>query len=87
MKQDLDRLTEWRRAIGRRMRVQRALFGITQKQAADRAHIHQTTWSRLERGEASVTDDVAIRIAPAIGVSESFLLFGVDTPVRDGVAA
>lgn len=87
MDQGLDRLDAWRKAVGKRLRLQRVSLGLNQQQAADRACIHQTTWSRLERGQAALTDDVIIRVAPAVGSTESYLLFGVDTPVKVGVAA
>ena len=64
-------------AFGRRLRQLRVERGLTQEQVAERADVHATFISNVERGYSSPTLDTLIRIAAAINVRASELIDGL----------
>lgn len=56
------------------MRRLRALRGVSQEELADRADIHRTNISKLERGLHAVSIDNLHWIANALGVEAADLL-------------
>lgn len=63
--------------IGRKIKSLRALYGMSQEQLAERAHIPQEHISRYERGKwKAINPDHLIAIAEGLGVA-------LDTLVRD----
>lgn len=71
----------------KRIRLER---GITQVTIADSAGIDQSTFSRIENGEAQASADTAAKIADAIGrkwISELHILYPDRYPAKQGAAA
>jgi transcriptional regulator with XRE-family HTH domain len=58
-----------RNAFGKRVRLLRHTREMTQEKLADRADLHRTYISSIERGEQSVSIDNAARIAKALKIS------------------
>ena len=58
-----------RLAFGRRVRLLREEIGISQEALAERAGIHRTYLSGLERGERNVGLDNILAVAKALQVS------------------
>ena len=55
--------------FGLAVRTRRAALGLSQEKLAERAGVHPTYVSMVERGVRNVTLDVAARIAKALKVS------------------
>jgi transcriptional regulator with XRE-family HTH domain len=62
-----------RQRLGRAIRRLRSEAGVSQEKLADKARLHRTTMSEIERGISNVSVDIAERIAKALGVSLSRL--------------
>lgn len=67
------------REIGARIRSARLALDLSQEGLAQRADLHHTHVSRLERGEQNMTVLVLLRIAEALDVTPGSLLDGVDS--------
>jgi transcriptional regulator with XRE-family HTH domain len=67
------------RTLGARIRQLRALSHLSQEALADRASIHRTYLSALERGEQSPTVTVLVRLAAALEVQPSALISVLDS--------
>ncbi len=52
--------------------------GLTQEDLAEKARVHRTYISQLERGLKSPTVDVLARIASALGTTPASLLTGAE---------
>lgn len=63
-----------RTRLGRAIRRTRADAGMSQERLAQRAGLHRTTMSEIERGISNVSIDIADRIAKALGVRLSRLI-------------
>jgi transcriptional regulator with XRE-family HTH domain len=59
-----------------------AAFGLSQEELADRARLHWTYLSDLERGRQTPTLDVVNRLACALGVTLAEFFGPFDTPFR-----
>ena len=62
-----------RKRLGHAIKELRREAGYSQEQLADRAKLHRTTMSEIERGVSNVSIDIAERIAQALGLSLSRL--------------
>lgn len=62
-----------RRAFGRRVRALRLEAGISQEALAERAGLHRTYVSSVERGQRNVGLDNIRKLAAALGVSPAQL--------------
>lgn len=62
-----------RKRLGAAIRKIRSGTGISQEALAQKAKLHRTTMSEIERGISNVSIDVAERIAKALGVKVSQL--------------
>jgi transcriptional regulator with XRE-family HTH domain len=62
-----------RQRLGKAIKRLRAKAGLSQEGLADRAKLHRTTMSEIERGVSNVSVDIAERVARALGVSLSQL--------------
>jgi transcriptional regulator with XRE-family HTH domain len=79
---------EVRRAIGQRLRQTRRAAGLTQKYVADRLQLRsRQAVSAWERGESMPGTDEWYELAPLLGQSLDFLVYGIRTkPIsRSGV--
>jgi transcriptional regulator with XRE-family HTH domain len=56
------------RAFGRAVRRHREELGLSQEALADRAGIHRTYVSSIERGKVRLGLDIAKRVAAGLGV-------------------
>lgn len=65
-----------RAAFGRRVRVLRVARGLSQEELADRAGMHRTYLSSLERGLRNVGLDNIFALADALDVDTSELFTG-----------
>jgi transcriptional regulator with XRE-family HTH domain len=65
-------------ALGRTIGQLRQKLGLSQEELADRAGIHRTYVSQLERGIKSPTLAVLIKIARALGIKPSRLVRSVE---------
>ena len=63
-----------RTEIGGRIRRQRTAVGLSQETVAERAGLERKAISRAETGTHALTLDALIRVAHALGLSESELL-------------
>ena len=61
-------------ALGKRIREQRVSLALSQEQMAERAGVHRTYYSAIERGERNLTILSLLRIAHAQNVDLSELL-------------
>ncbi len=66
-----------RAAFGARVRALRLTKGLSQEQLAERAGIHRTYMSSLERGQRNVGLDNILDLATALEVPASELFRGV----------
>ena len=62
-------MNDLRPALGARIRELRRRLGVSQEELSDRAKLHWTYLSDLERGEQTPTLDVVNRLARALGVT------------------
>lgn len=65
--------------LGEELRRARLAAGLSQEQLAERAQVHRTYVSMLERNRRSPTVDTLIRICRALGISASELLARVES--------
>jgi transcriptional regulator with XRE-family HTH domain len=63
-----------RKRLGTAIRKIRSGANLSQEALAQRARLHRTTMSEIERGISNVSIDAAERIAKALGVKLSQLL-------------
>ena len=68
--------------FGLAVRARRMAAGLSQEALAERARLHPTYVSMVERGVRNPTLDVAARIAKALKVSLSRLIEEVERPGR-----
>ncbi len=71
-----------RPALGARIRELRRHLGLSQEELADRARLHWTYLSDLERGRQTPTVDVVNRLARALGVTLAEFFAPFDGPFR-----
>ncbi len=71
-----------RPALGARIRELRWNLKLSQEELADRARLHWTYVSDLERGRQTPTLDVVNRLARAVGVTLAELFAPFDRPYR-----
>ena len=60
--------------LGQRIRRQRKLMGLTQKEVAERAGISLPFYGHIERGTRKASLETTVDIAKALGVSTDMLL-------------
>ena len=60
--------------LGQRIRRQRKLMGLTQKEGAERAGISLPFYGHIERGTRKASLETTVDIANALGVSTDMLL-------------
>ena len=65
-------------AFGSTVRRRRRSLGLSQEELADRAGLHRTYVSLIERGLRGATIETIVKLAGALGTSGSRLLEGVD---------
>jgi transcriptional regulator with XRE-family HTH domain len=65
--------------FGAAVRSSRATLGISQEDLADRAGLHRTYVSMIERGQRTASIAVVEKLAAALGTSMSALLEKVET--------
>ncbi|MDO8795456.1 MAG: helix-turn-helix transcriptional regulator [Vicinamibacterales bacterium] len=75
-------MKDLRTAFGTRIRELRNAAGLSQEELADRADVHWTYLSDLERGRQSPTLDVVNRVAKALRVTIASLFAPFDEPYR-----
>ena len=71
-------------SFGRRLRTCRMRTYVTQEALADRAGLHRTEISLLERGQRVPRIDTLLRLAAALGIEPGELLAGVHVQGPDG---
>ncbi|MBS1885612.1 MAG: helix-turn-helix transcriptional regulator [Actinobacteria bacterium] len=64
--------------LGRRIKRRRQFLDLSQEALAERAGIHRTQISLFENGERMPLVVTLVKLAAALGVSESQLLVGAD---------
>ena len=64
----------------RRLRDLREDHDLSQKQVADYLGIHQTQYSRYERGSFAIPTDLLIRLADLYKTSTDYILGRTDDP-------
>lgn len=75
-------MKDLRGAFGARIRELRKNAGLSQEELADRANVHWTYLSDLERGQQSPTLDVVNRLARALRVTVSELFAPLNESYR-----
>jgi transcriptional regulator with XRE-family HTH domain len=77
------RQAEVRRRIASNLKILRGKQGMSQEKLADRAGLHRTQLSVIERGQSNVMVDTVVALAEALGVDAVELLVETDeVPVR-----
>jgi transcriptional regulator with XRE-family HTH domain len=61
-------------AFGKTVRELREELGLSQEKLAQRAKVSRNFWGSVERGESSVSMEVAERFSKALGISFSELV-------------
>jgi transcriptional regulator with XRE-family HTH domain len=76
-----------RERLATNLKLFRGKLGMSQETLADRAGLHRTKPSEIERGLANVTLDTLVSLAEALGVDIGQLLAAHDespTPLKSG---
>jgi transcriptional regulator with XRE-family HTH domain len=68
-----------RRNLGRRVRELRTELGLSQEQVAERADLHWTHISGIERGQYDLKLSTLTRVARGLGITLSGLFAGIDS--------
>jgi len=68
--------------LGKELRKAREKSGITQEELADRAGLHRTYISLLERDKKSPTLTVLFRVCRSLGISASRLIARLEKNAR-----
>jgi transcriptional regulator with XRE-family HTH domain len=77
------RQAEVRRRIASNLKILRGKQGMSQEKLADRAGLHRTQLSVIERGQSNVMVDTLVALAEALGVNAIELLVeSNEVPVR-----
>ncbi|WP_284504126.1 helix-turn-helix transcriptional regulator [Caballeronia sp. ATUFL_F2_KS9A] len=77
------RQTEVRGRIASNLKVLRGKRGMSQEKLADRAGLHRTQLSVIERGQSNVMVDTLVALAEALGVDAVELLVeSNEVPIR-----
>jgi len=71
-----------RRALGRRVRELRTAQGLSQEQLAERADLHWTHISGIERAQHDLKLSTLTQVARGFGISLSALFEGIGTGPR-----
>lgn len=76
-------MSEYRKAMGERMKAQRKLMHLTQEQMAERLDISIKHYSEAERGIIGLSVDNLIKVSEILGISLDYLLKGIyiDYPI------
>lgn len=76
-------MSEYRKAMGERMKTQRKLMHLTQEQMAERLDISIKHYSEAERGIIGLSVENLIKVSEILGVSLDYLLKGIsiDYPI------
>ena len=69
-----------RRALGRQVRTLRTAQGLSQEQLAERADLHWTHISGIERAQYDLKLSTLTRVSRGLGVSLAALFAGIVTP-------
>ena len=67
-------MSEYRKAMGERMKTQRKLMHLTQEQMAERLDISIKHYSEAERGIIGLSVENLIKVSEILGVSLDYLL-------------
>jgi transcriptional regulator with XRE-family HTH domain len=81
------RLALVRKRLANNLKLFRGKKGMSQEELADRAGLHRTQLSQIERGLANARLDTLVSLAEALGVDEVQLLTEheeVPTPLKSG---
>ena len=62
--------------IGQRLKTAREVMDLTQSQLAHSANVDQSTLAHWERGKTRPSPEKVALMAPVLGVSEEWLLYG-----------
>lgn len=74
---------EAKRSFGRRLRSMRLAAALTQERLGERAGVHRTFITQMEKGETSPTLWTILRLAGGLGVTPGTLVDGLlDHPTR-----
>lgn len=63
-------------AIGRRIKLIREAHGLRPSEIADMLDIERTYWTRFEKGNRKLTDEVAVLLVSTFGVTLDFVMLG-----------
>lgn len=76
-------MTNYRKAMGERLKVQRKLHHMTQEQLAEKLDISVKHYSEAERGLIGLSVENLIKVSEILGVSLDYLLKGItiDYPI------
>lgn len=69
--------------FGRNVKALRKATGLSQDEFADKAAIHRTFMSGIERGKRAPTIIIVERLASALGVDPGALFADVDPPSNE----
>lgn len=72
-----DNLVIATRLVGQRIRQARTLIGASQEDIALRADLHMSSYGKIERGEANPSLFTLLRVAAALGIEVSEIVYGI----------
>ncbi len=75
--------TDLQRIVGQRVALRRHHARLTQAELATRAHLSETTLSRVEHGHQSLSMETLLALAQVLDCSSDYLLGRVEDPERD----
>lgn len=82
----MDVPAELSRVIGRRVRENRELLGLTREKLAEMADISTSFLADVEAGRKNMTTNTLYKLCPALGVSADYLIFGRAAADEDNIS-
>ena len=78
-------MSEYKKSMGERMKVQRKLMHLTQEQMAERLDISIKHYSEAERGIIGLSVENLIKVSEILGISLDYLIKGIaiDYPIPE----
>lgn len=70
----VDMITQYKKAIGGRCKIQREKLGLTQQQVIDRSQISRASYLNLEKGTANITLEHLLKVAHTLKLNPGELM-------------
>ena len=70
-----------KKSVGKRIKMQRKLLGITQEEIAKKLHMNANYYSEIECGICGMSLNTLIRISKELDLSLDFIVYGEHSPM------